>query len=179
MEITEVDISSPTTRMIVRFLLKSGATGSCLGMAARYAKAAFHEINAESWLQPVDAPVEPVSCSALLAQKMGASDLHTVMAAGLAGGIGLSGGACGALGAALWIRGMNATGDGDEPAYKSPGALATIERFIKCSDYEFECSRIVGRQFASIDDHAEYLRNGGCSKIIEVLTDQMRGEIMD
>ena len=29
------------------------------------------------------------------------------MAAGLAGGIGLSGGACGALGAAIWILGMN------------------------------------------------------------------------
>jgi len=31
----------------------------------------------------------------MLAQKMGLSDMQTVMAAGFAGGIGLSGGACG------------------------------------------------------------------------------------
>ena len=38
---------------------------------------------------------------------MGVSDLHVTMAAGFAGGIGLSGGGCGALGAAIWITGMN------------------------------------------------------------------------
>ena len=37
---------------------------------------------------------------------MGESDIHAVMASGLAGGIGLCGGACGALGAAIWILGM-------------------------------------------------------------------------
>jgi hypothetical protein len=37
---------------------------------------------------------------------MDVSDMHMVMAVGLAGGIGLSGGACGALGAAIWIIGM-------------------------------------------------------------------------
>ena len=60
-----------------------------------------------------DAPPAPVSCAAVLAQKMGASDLHTVMAAGFAGGIGLSGGGCGALGAAIWITGMNSGPGGD------------------------------------------------------------------
>ena len=43
---------------------------------------------------------------------MGVSEMHTVMAAGLAGGIGLSGGACGALGAAIWINGMNDSQEG-------------------------------------------------------------------
>jgi hypothetical protein len=38
----------------------------------------------------------------LIARKMGESDMHAVMASGFAGGIGLCGGACGALGAA-WI----------------------------------------------------------------------------
>ena len=47
--------------------------------------------------------------------------------------------------------------------------MITGDRFLKCTDYEFECSEIVGRKFESIDDHAGYLRAGGCSEIIGVL----------
>lgn len=170
LEITEVDLSSPTTRMIVHFLIKSGATGSCLGMAARCAKASFEEIDRAFSEKPIEVFSAPVSCSAILAQKMGASDMHRVMAAGLAGGIGLSGGGCGALGAALWIIGMNRLREGEGKIdLQTPGGPEVIERFIKCTDYEFECSKIVGRKFASVADHTSYLRAGGCSEIIEVL----------
>jgi hypothetical protein len=105
----------------------------------------------------------------MLAQKMGASDMHAVMAAGLAGGIGLSGGACGALGAAIWVIGMNPGKEGDGKLYENPLALAAIERYLESADYEFECSKIVGRKFENVADHAEYLHNGGCAKIIEAL----------
>ncbi|MFC2035747.1 hypothetical protein ACFLUJ_06480 [Chloroflexota bacterium] len=67
-------------------------------MAVKYSRVAFSEINTALSEKHIEAPLPPVSCSAMLAQKMGASDMHTVMAAGFAGGIGLSGGACGALG---------------------------------------------------------------------------------
>jgi hypothetical protein len=101
---------------------------------------------------------------------MGESDLHTVMASGLAGGIGLCGGACGALGAAIWLFGMNRAAErGGKVAYKDPGALVIIDRFMKHTDFEFECSKIVGRNFEGIDDHAEYLGGGGCSEIIGLL----------
>jgi hypothetical protein len=170
LEITEMDMSSPTARMIVRFLIKSGVTGSCFGMAARYAPAAFGEINGAFSEDPMEALPAPVSCSAMVAQKMGASDMHTVMAAGFAGGIGLSGGACGALGAAIWITAMNSLEEGvDKIGFEAPGASDVIEGFIKCTNYEFECSKIVGRKFENIDDHAGYVRAGGCSEIIEVL----------
>ena len=105
----------------------------------------------------------------MLTQKMGASDLHTVMAAGLAGGIGLSGGACGALGAALWISGMNSPRAGADRMGLPSYASDAIERFTKFTDHEFECSKIVGRKFESVTDHASYLHAGGCAKIIEVL----------
>ena len=81
-------------------------------MAARYAPVAFSEINTALSEKHIEAPSPPVSCAAMLAQKMGVSDMHTVMAAGFAGGIGLSGGACGALGAAIWIIGMNCLEEG-------------------------------------------------------------------
>ena len=93
------------------------------------------------------------------------------MVAGLAGGIGLSGGACGALGAAIWIMGMNSGKEGaGEIKYKSPQALDAVDRFLKCTDYEFECSNIVGHKFENIADHAAYMRDGGCSKIIDLLS---------
>jgi hypothetical protein len=44
-----------------------------------------------------------------------------------------------------------------------------IERFLRSTDFKFECSEIVGRKFESIDDHPGYMREGGCAEIIEVL----------
>lgn len=55
--------------------------------------------------------------------------------------------------------------------YKDPRALKVIEQFIKSTDFEFECSKIVGRKFENVDDHARYMCDGGCSEILEVLTD--------
>jgi hypothetical protein len=48
----------------------------------------------------------------------------------------------------------------------------TIDIFIRSADFEFECSEIVGRKFENIGDHADYLRDGGCSEIIEALAAQ-------
>jgi len=169
LEITDIDKSSSTMQMIMYFLIKGGTIG-CFRMAARYAPVAFDEINTALSENRIEAPSPPVSCAAMLAQKMGVSEMHRVMAAGLAGGIGLCGGACGALGTAIWIIGMNSLKEeGGKIEFHSPRAIDAIDKFIKCTDYEFECSEIVGRKFENIDDHVGYLRDGGCSKIIEVL----------
>ena len=167
LEITDTDWQSKM--QMAKFLIKGGPIG-CVRMAVEYAPEAYSQINSALSEKHIEAPSPPVSCAAMLAQKMGASDMHTVMAAGFAGGIGLSGGACGALGAAIWIIGMNSLKQGDGKIdFKSPRAIETIDRFLKCTDFEFECCNIVGRRFENIDDHAAYLHNGGCSKIIEVL----------
>jgi hypothetical protein len=153
-------------QMITYFLIKGGSIG-CFRMAARYAPIALNEINTALSEGDVEAPGHPVGCAAMLAQRMGSSDMHTAMAAGFAGGIGLSGGACGALGAAIWLLGIE---DGVEKVeFESPKALAAVDRFMKCTDYEFECSEIVGRKFESVSDHAEFLSDGGCSHILKVL----------
>lgn len=168
-EITEIDMSSPTRQMIAHSFMKGKFIG-CFRMAARYPPVALTEMNAALSEDHVEEIPAPLSCAAMMAQKMGASDMHTVMAAGFAGGIGLSGGACGALGAAIWIIGMNSLKEGaDRVGFKAPLALEAIERFIQCTDHKFECSEIVGRKFESVGDHASYLRDGGCSAIIEVL----------
>jgi hypothetical protein len=172
-EITNLNWKASSQRQLVTQVLKffiKGGPIACFSMAARYAPVAFSDINSTISEKPVEAPPHPVSCAAVLAQKMGVSEMHAVMAAGFAGGIGLSGGACGALGAAIWIIGMNSVKEGVKDfAFNSPLAQATVERFLESADYEFECSKIVGRKFENVADHACYVRGGGCSKIIEAL----------
>jgi len=173
LDITGIDKTSSNREMTTYFFLKGGVV-KCFRMAARYAPVAFTEINTALAAEHVEPPAPPVSCAAVLAQKMGASELHTVMASGLAGGIGLSGGGCGALGAAVWIIAMNSleeSGDqlGFDERFQDPRALEAIDRFLTCTGSEFECSRIVGRRFEDVGDHVSYLRDGGCSEIIDAL----------
>jgi hypothetical protein len=174
--ITGIDLRSTSKRrafmQVGKFFIKGGPI-LCLRMAVKSARTASSEIDA-TLAEKHQAPSPPVSCAAMLAQEMGVSDMHTVMAAGFAGGIGLSGSACGALGAAIWIIGMNwlkeGTGDGiwKSEVFQSRAA-DVIDRLRKCTDSEFECSKIVGRRFENTDDHADYLRDGGCSEIIKAL----------
>ena len=155
---------------MIKFFILKGGTIHCFRMSGKYAKAAFEEINSSLSENNMETPSSPVSCSAMLAEKMGASEMQKVMAAGLAGGIGLCGGACGALGAAIWITGIkNLEKGGGKIDFKSQEASDVIERFLKCTDFEFECSKIIGRKFKDVKDHANYLREGGCSEIIEAL----------
>ena len=100
---------------------------------------------------------------------MGASEMQAVMAAGFAGGGGLSGGACGALGAAIWIMSMDTPVEMEGLSYSGTWINDFIEAFLEISDYEFECSAIAGRQFDGVNEHAEYLNAGGCSEIIQAL----------
>jgi len=168
-DITNLDASSTNLQMINYFLIKGG-TINCFRMAAGYGPVAFSTINAVLSENDCEQPSAPVSCAAFLARKMGASDNHAVMASGLSGGIGLCGGGCGALGAAIWIIGMESVKDGrGRIDFKNPRAIDAIDRFMACTDDAFECSAIVGRQFTNTEDHAGYLQGGGCSKLIEVL----------
>lgn len=170
-DITHIDNASTNLQMINYFLLKGGTIG-CFRMAAAYAPDAFTAIDSALTEERSEDPSTPASCASLLAKKMGVSDQHAVMAAGLAGGIGLCGGACGALGAAIWIIGMhnikNRTG---KIEFKNTRAIDAIDHFMTCTDNEFECSDIVGRKFADTTDHAGYIQGSGCSKLIEVLAE--------
>ena len=146
-EITNIDKTSSTWQQINYFLIKGGTIG-CFRMAGWYAPLAFDEINSALSEEVMEAPSPPVSCAAMLARKMGESDMHAVMASGFAGGIGLCGGACGALGAAIWILGMKiGKEEGGKAGFKDPRIQEVIDRFLKHTDFKFECSEIVGRKF--------------------------------
>ena len=167
-EITEFEWKKPSRGQVVKFLARGGPIG-CFRLAADYAQIAFDTLNAAFGDAQTATPAQPVSCTALLAQQMGVSELHVVMAAGLAGGIGLSGGACGALGAAIWLIGLAELAGGGKLDWNSSAFMEAVDRLLQHSAGEFECAAIVGRKFENVHDHAAYLRDGGCARIIEAL----------
>jgi hypothetical protein len=167
-EITELEWKKSSGGQVVKFLARGGPIG-CFRLAADYAQIAFDTISHALGDEHTDMPAQPVSCTALLAQKMGVSELHVAMAAGLAGGIGLSGGACGVLGAAIWLKGINTLRNGGKLSFDLGASSEEMESFLASADYEFECASIVGRKFADVADHANYVREGGCAKIIAAL----------
>jgi hypothetical protein len=166
-EIAEMEWKKPSKGQVLKFFAKGGPIG-CFRLAADYAQIAFDTIN-HALGKNGDAPTQPISCTALLAQKMGVSEMYVVMAAGLAGGIGLSGGACGVLGAAIWIKAINTLKNGGKLSFDLTAPSAELEKFLASTDYEIECAKIVGRKFENVADHARYVREGGCAKIIAAL----------
>jgi hypothetical protein len=168
-DLTEIDESSTTLDLVTFFLLKGGVV-RCFAGAARYASAAKDAIDAALAAPPDDVPAAPVSCAALLARRMGASGLHAVMVAGFAGGVGLGGGGCGALAAAVWLAGLGVLrGGADRVDFESPVVRAVIDRFVATTGGSMECAGICGRPFAGVEEHAAYLRGGGCAPVLDAL----------
>jgi hypothetical protein len=93
-----------------------------------------------------------------------------VMVAGFAGGLGLSGNACGALSAAIWIKTLAGCKKhpGNAP-YPNIEANKTLETFQEFTGNEFLCDKICGRRFMTIVEHTEYIKNGGCKNLIDAL----------
>lgn len=167
LEISELDMQGDfEARKILKFFIKGGPIG-CFRMSARYAREAYEDIYDSFSKEQTTDISRPVSCATLLAEKMGVSEMQSVMAAGFAGGIGLSGGGCGVLGAAIWIKGLQQPVQIEGFNYSGTWVNELIESFLELSDYEFECEAIVGRKFEDVNDHAEHLHSGGCAEIIE------------
>jgi hypothetical protein len=167
MDLTETD-PQDGWQTFVHFFVKGG-TFTCIRRAADFAPHALRSINQALAEKGEELSCRPENCAVRVARLMGASELHTSMVAGLAGGLGLSGGACGALGAAIWLVGLQGQEEGATNKTIMHRIEQLIERFLKTSDHEFECSEITGRQFATIDEHSHHVRAGGCSEIIETL----------
>lgn len=114
----------------------------------------------------------PLSCACEVAKKMGASEQEMVTVAGFAGGLGLSGNACGALAAALWINTLSW-------CKKHPGKTAPyffnrswkniLIAFYSNTGSHILCSKICNRNFKTINEHSAFIKSGGCGELISIL----------
>lgn len=148
----------------------SGKFWNCFKLAEKWAPEAIQSAIDGLSLDQADLPEKPVSCASEVIRKMGGTNEEMVIVSGFAGGLGLSGNGCGALGAAVW---MNTLRRIREQSYKvsfpDPVGEQILNRFYEASDYEMECHKITGKRFMTINEHTEFINNGGCDKLIDIL----------
>jgi hypothetical protein len=148
----------------------SGKFVSCFKLAGKWAPEALDAAYEGLAQNQTDLPQQSLSCASEVVRKMGASEEEMAMVAGFAGGLGLSGSGCGALAAAIWknalIRNRKLPG---KSASFDPGSDLTLKAFYEETDYEMQCEKICGQQFQTVEEHTEFIKNGGCKKLINVL----------
>jgi len=113
------------------------------------------------------------SCSTEVVKKMGATEEESIMVAGFAGGIGLTGNACGALGAAIWYKmldwGKKNSGK-SQSMFNNQDAKKVLRAFYMQTDSEMLCNKICNKDFSTVNEHSDYIKSGGCQNIIEALS---------
>jgi hypothetical protein len=171
-DITQTDFQNK--KSFARYML-SGKFVSCFKLAGKWAPEALEAAKEGLEVDQVDLPEETMSCASEVIRLMGGSEEQVLMAAGLAGGLGLSGNGCGALAAAIWMNDLTQIKRGDKKtASFDPNTDPTLKIFFEETDYELECEKICGQGFNTLDDHTDFLKKGGCKKLIEVLADTVR-----
>lgn len=155
-------------KFIIKFILRIDRR--CFKLADKWAPEAIEAANKGLSQDPNNIPGKSLSCASLVAEKMGASDEQKIMVAGFAGGIGLSGDGCGALGAAVWMRTLDWCKENPgKMAYNNPYSEEVVELFIETNGPKILCSEICGKHFKTVEDHTEFIKNGGCDTIINSL----------
>jgi hypothetical protein len=167
LEITGCDWRKPFSVFKHMF---SGKFYACFRLAEQWAPEAIRAAREGLALSLDGLPAQPLSCASEVAKKMGASGEEMVMVAGFAGGIGLSGRGCGALGAAVWMKTLDRV---RKKKYKSlfsdPLTEETIRKFLDATGNTMECEKITGRRFQGVGEHTEFVKGGGCADLIERL----------
>jgi len=167
-DITDTDWSKKNS--ILKYFIR-GKMVTCFRLAGKWAPFALNTA-IEGLSENTDSLYNDAkSCASEVIKKMGGTEEEMVMVAGFAGGYGLSGNACGALSAAIW---MNTLRRVKANTYKytiaDPEFENIMKRFFDVTHYEIECSKICGKKFNSVAEHTEYIQNGGCEKLINILS---------
>lgn len=173
-EITQCDFSSKWS--FAKYFL-SGRFLHCFKLAQEWAPDAIEAAlqgleEGDKWIEAEERSFNnSMNCASLVAKKLGANEEEMVMVAGFAGGLGMSGGGCGALSAAIWMRSLAWCREHEEKSsFKNPEAIRVAEAFEEVTDGRILCSELSGQKFKSYYDHADFIRQGGCNKLIRTLT---------
>ena len=170
-DITSCDWSSKFS--IAKYFF-SGKFWSCYKLAEKWAPEAIQSATEGLSLDQTDLPKQPISCASEVVRKMGATDAEMVMVSGFAGGLGLSGNGCGALSAAIWMTILaEVKKQNRKPSNSDSITEKILKAFYEATDYEMLCRKISGQSFKTIGDHTEFMQEGGCKKLINILADNV------
>lgn len=159
----------------ILYMLKIVARGfvysPCFNLIAKWTPEAVSAAKAV-FAKPTNDISHCLSCASETVKKMGGTDQEAVMVAGFAGGIGLSGHACGALAAAIWYKMLqkNKQNKNAKTDYmNNPDAKKILRSFYMQTDSEVLCKNICGQTFKTATEHTDYIKNGGCKNLIDAL----------
>ncbi len=165
--ITDCDFNSKFG--LAKYLL-SGKPIKCFMLADKWAPEAIESSKKGLSKALPELSDTPVSCASEVVKKMGGNLEESVMVAGFAGGMGLSGNACGALAAAIWMITLRKVKDDNYKfVMNDPETQKLKELFLEETDYKMECRKICGREFKTIGEHTEFINQGGCGRLIDLL----------
>jgi C_GCAxxG_C_C family probable redox protein len=173
-EIIGCDLSSVFG--LVKFMFKTMAKGinnsQCFNLAEDWAPEAIQAGSEGLANDSIELQQKPMSCASEVVKKMGGTREEILLVSGFAGGLGLSGEACGALSAAIWLstlRWCQEHPGKTPPMFNNPIAKKYLNAFRAETKSCMLCSEITGQQFETINNHSEYVEKGGCKKLIHLL----------
>lgn len=164
---------------MIKFIFKVFKTGLmnslCFNLAEKWVPDAIKAAHESLSFVPESSKRTLVNCACETARNMGANDEEMAMVAGFAGGLGLSGNACGALAAAIWMKTLDWCKKHPHktpPYFNNSYAKKILKTFYRFTDSEILCRKITNQQFITADDHSEFIKNGGCKTLISALSQQ-------
>ncbi len=173
-EITNCDLTTKfgMTKLIMKTFLGVFYFSHCFILADEWATEAIESAK-QGLIKQCNAVQDCRSCASETAQKMGATEEEIIAVAGFAGGMGLSGNACGALAAAIWMKSLQwcKNHNGKSVQYfKNQDFINILNVFYKETNNEILCEKISGQRFGTIEEHSEFIKQGFCDKLINSLT---------
>jgi len=163
----EVTGCNPSTPLgLTKYMLLAKPL-ACMKLAGDWVSEAYEVIRGGISEEPT-IPGGCKSCASEVAKKMGANEEEVAMVAGFAGGLGLSGNACGALAAAIWMKTLPRTRNG-QSIFSTSEAKTTFRALKAETGGELLCQKITGRKFNSLEEHTQFINEGGCSRLIDLL----------
>jgi len=140
--------------------------------------------------KPEDLKQPPRTCTQELWRQVWgeAGDREGVIVAGLAGGLGLSGNACGVLAAGMWALGLDFYRGRLERrdslwktllqevgiAAELPHRCASLRHAFLDRHGSELCREIMNGRFADPDDHSRFVAEGGCREVIEGMVEDLK-----
>lgn len=166
-DITKTDFSNKWS--FAKYML-SGNFVSCFTLTGKWAPEAIQAAKDALSDDQSEKDFELMSCASEVVKEMGGNKEEAAIVSGFAGGLGLSGNACGALAAAIWKTALEAIKKGKyKPSYTDPVSEKILIKFYEETDYKMECHEICGKRFKNVEEHTEFINNGGCKNLIKVL----------
>jgi len=149
----------------------TGKFYKCFKLAEKWAPEAIKATHEGLDLEIAESTQTVISCASEVVKMMGGNEEEMSMVAGFAGGIGLSGNACGALAASIWKTILELVKTEQwKSGISDPYSEKVLKRFYETTNYKMECHEICGKRFESIEEHTEFIKTGGCKKLLEVLS---------